>query len=671
MQLYIADEKKSRMRCCLFIFFLILGPGCMAQVRPSGMDSLWALIDTVRVDESQIELRLSIAEEISNSDIRAALELAREALRLAERYESPKLAAEAKLAIGRYYDYLGVREEAIVLLIDALSMFEELEEPREEAQALMYIGNAYWYLNQYESALKYYNRCAEYAEELNDTSLIISAINAKGAAYGNIDRMDTALVLFREAFALARKSGSREQVIHTYFNLGDLYLYSGRVDDALGIFYDLEQNYDLETYSTKYLGNLYNSMTQAFIRKGDIKWARRYAEKARLALGTYTRLTGMRNYYFNCYQIDTMENDVEAALEHYYRFSELNDSLNNSGFKERLVNLEIYFDLKAKESEIERLTLDNQFKDLQIRQRKIINYGSIAGIALLFTIVFLLVRSAVRTREKNLLLEEANKMITEQSKALQEKNAELESLIEELKTTQQHLVQSEKMASLGTLTAGIAHEINNPLNFISGGLGIIAEADKKDSGLSAKERTERRSRAFKMALDGLERASAIVRALMTFSHKGMSRQVKSDLNEIIDNTLLFLHSRLSADIRIEKDYRLKKAVAVYPEKMHQVVMNIIENAIQAVHQIRSGEKLITISTRLQDDRVILEITNNGPAIREEHLNQLFDPFFTTREPGEGTGLGLSISYSLVSDHQGTIRAENRPGQVAFIIEIPA
>jgi len=644
----------------------------------SGTDSLISLLDSTVVDENQIQLRLEIAEQISNSDITEALGYARDALKEAEEIGAMVLTAEAKLAIGTYYDYLGVRREAIDHLMEALSIFEKLDKPHEQARALMLIGNVYWYLNQFESALKYYNEASGFGQMLNDTSLIISVMNAKGAVYGNTSRMDSALILFREANILARKIESQEQVILTYYNMGDVSLYSGEIDEAIGIFYDLERNYDLENKSSKHLSNLYNSMTRAFIMKGDMKWAEKYSEKTQQALKTYTRLTETREYYFNRYMIDTVQNNSVSALHNYTRYTRLNDSLNNAGFQERLANLEIYFDLKAKEGEIERLTLDNQFKDLQIRQRKIINYGTIAGIILLFTIVFLVVRSTRRTNEKNVTLEEqkrelenANAKIRNQSKDLQDKNNELESVIDELKATQQHLVQSEKMASLGTLTAGIAHEINNPLNFISGGLGIIADAKKEGAKISEKEKKARITRAIKMAYDGLSRATGIVKALISFSHKGSSQPVKSDLHEIIDNTLLFLHSKLDKHITIRKDYRLEAPVLVYPEKMHQVIMNILDNAIHAVQKGKTVEKWIEISTIKKDDFVVIEITNNGPAIEEKHITQLFDPFFTTKDPGEGTGLGLSICYTLISEHRGNIRAANIDGKVCFTVEIPA
>jgi len=656
----------------LFAFTQIAGS---ANARDT--DSLAALLDTTHMSREQVELRLKIAEEIANSDIKGALDFALAALHQAEALGAKSLVAESKLSIGEYYDYLGVKEEAIVHLTDALEIFEELGRPREQARAIMLIGNAYWYLNQFSSAMKYYSRASAIGHSLNDTILIIGCMNATGAVYGNTGHMDSALILFREANEMARQIGSRDQVILTYYNMGDVNLFNGQIDNALGIFHDLESNYDLENVNTKHLSNLYNSITLAHIKKGELKWAKRYLEKTREVLDSYGRLTEFRDYYHNSFRIDSIEGNSESALLNYQNYSRLTDSLNSAAFQDRLANLEIYFDLQAVEREIERLTLDNQYKDLLIKQKRLINYGAGTGILLLITILFLLVRSAIKTREKNEMLEKqkdelerANMKIRAQSMDLLEKNSELESVIEELKATQQHLVQSEKMASLGTLTAGVAHEINNPLNFISGGLGIIEETDKEGIDMSEKEKKDRRQKATSLAYDGLKRASGIVKALMTFSHRGSSKKTPSDVHNIINNSLLFLQSKLTDKVEVRKEYKLTGQVPVFQDKLHQVILNLLDNAIYAVAQLKEGDQIIGISTKEENGFAVIQVFNNGPAISEGHINQLFDPFFTTKEPGEGAGLGLSISYNLIAAHNGNIRAKNQADGVSFIVEIP-
>jgi len=620
-----------------------------SQVWSQHLDSLKALRDTTLISGEQIDLQLQIAYELSDSDIREAIDLANHALREAEEIASVRWTAEAKLAIGIFYDYIGVNKEAADLLIEAFKSFVELGDSLKQANTLMHIGNTYFYIDQFGQALEYFNQVSGYGRSLNDTSLIISGLNAIAAVYGNTSRMDSALILIKEALALSRQIGSLQQEILAYYNMGDVYLYSGRRTQALEVFHDLENFYDLRENSPKHLSNLYNSMTKAYLEKHNLRMAKQYSDSTLHALQENMRLTQYKEYYLYLFRIDSTEGNPDLALAHFIRYTELNDSLNNASFKERLANLGIYLQLESKENQIERLTLDNQFKDLKIRQKRLTNYGYVTFSLLMLTIVFLVIRSYRKIQEKNILLEKQK---------------------EDLKAAQQRLVQSEKMASIGTLTAGIAHEINNPLNFISGGLNIVQELQEGTDWEGREEERQRCLQATKMAFDGLDRAVGVVKALMTFSHRGGFKKVETDLNETIDNTLMFLNSKISDEIQVIKKYKLEQQVPVFPEKIHQVIMNILDNAIFAVNMEPSRPRTISISTGKKGKDIFLSFSNTGPSIAEEHLDQLFDPFFTTKDPGQGTGLGLSICYTLVSEHGGEIQVKNTRDGVNFTITLP-
>lgn len=299
------------------------------------------------------------------------------------------------------------------------------------------------------------------------------------------------------------------------------------------------------------------------------------------------------------------------------------------------------------------------------------------AISSYFTLVFVLIISYVRLRTQMLKRQKAH-LIKEIRKATQEinrqhdlvtvKNLELEAALEELKATQQHLVQSEKMASLGTLISGIAHEINNPLNYIACGAHLIEDIKQEIEQSYKIERKSELDFSIKSIKEGLERASLIVKSLNTFAYQGKSRIKEHDLNEILDSTLLFLHSKISTSVKIEKDFRLNQKVPVYSEKIHQVFLNIIDNAIYAAQQ--QTEKKISIKTSKVSGMAQVEVYNQGNPIPEELKTKIFDPFFTTKNPGEGTGLGLSICYSIIKEHGGSITVKNQPQGVSFIILIP-
>jgi two-component system NtrC family sensor kinase len=248
-----------------------------------------------------------------------------------------------------------------------------------------------------------------------------------------------------------------------------------------------------------------------------------------------------------------------------------------------------------------------------------------------------------------------------------ERTLKLEESLETLKSIRQQLVQSEKMASLGTLTAGIANEIDNPLNAIKGGMHMLENPTDEESKESARY----------MIWESFEKIRKILKVLMTFSKSDTEKPVKSDLHEIIDNTLLIIRSRFGDNIRIIPEYRLKGTIPVFPDKLHQVLLNIFDNAIYAIqHKEQPKDEFIRISTwevkarTIAETRAIIEICNSGPGIPDQDISNIFDPFFTTKEPGEGTGLGLSLSYSLIKDHKGEIEVHNVPDGVCFVISLP-
>jgi C4-dicarboxylate-specific signal transduction histidine kinase len=181
---------------------------------------------------------------------------------------------------------------------------------------------------------------------------------------------------------------------------------------------------------------------------------------------------------------------------------------------------------------------------------------------------------------------------------------------------------------------------------------------------------QRCDEAIGMVSEGTKRATEIVKALMTFSYRGTPVLKHANINNIIDNTLLFLKINISPDIEIRKKYHLTREIPIYTDKIHQVVMIILDNAIYAVNQRKKKNKKITIATNLDDNLAVITISNNGPAISDEHINQIFDPFFTTKAPDEGAGLGLSICYTLIAEHNGSISVKNDNEGVSFIIGLP-
>ncbi|MCW7482230.1 ATP-binding protein [Leptospira kanakyensis] len=241
---------------------------------------------------------------------------------------------------------------------------------------------------------------------------------------------------------------------------------------------------------------------------------------------------------------------------------------------------------------------------------------------------------------------------------------ELKQTLEELKERQNQLIESEKMASLGLLSAGIAHEINNPLNFILGGYFGVREILEGSNLVS--EKTELYLEAIK---EGVDRTSKIVKGLNQFTRSGDSFDEHFDLHDILENCLTVLVHSLRDRILVVKDYYPHPLIVKGNSgKIHQVFLNILTNAIQAMD---ADSGILGLKSFLRNEFVVIEISDTGGGIPEEFQNQIRNPFFTTKDPGKGVGLGLPIAYKIIEDHKGLIEMESIWGKGSiFRIKLP-
>jgi len=297
-----------------------------------------------------------------------------------------------------------------------------------------------------------------------------------------------------------------------------------------------------------------------------------------------------------------------------------------------------------------------------------------------------------RSRELTSLNRNLEEKVMARTRALEDANREMAEAYHELKETQFQLVQSEKLASLGQLVAGIAHEIKNPLNFIYGNTGFLrdyiikmeqlVELYEQVSALGEEEK--RRVERFKEDIgyafiiqdlqtlvdnfeEGAQRIHSIVGDLRTFSRMETGEFKPIDLHEAIDLALNLLHNEFKGRVEIVKQYGDIPQVEGQMGKINQVLMNLLINAGQAI----PGEGRITITTRKAGRYVEIIVEDNGEGMTPDQLEHIFEPFFTTKPVGAGTGLGLSISYAIIQDHRGTITVSSKPGEgSSFCISLP-
>jgi PAS domain S-box-containing protein len=243
------------------------------------------------------------------------------------------------------------------------------------------------------------------------------------------------------------------------------------------------------------------------------------------------------------------------------------------------------------------------------------------------------------------------RLVIEQTSNLAATNEELQLTLYHLKNAQSQLIQSEKMASLGVLTAGVSHEINNPLNYIMGGYVGLENYFNENGQLN----DEQISILLNSIKTGVDRASNIVRGLNQFSRNNEAFMEECDIHSILNNCLVMINNQFKNRIDIHK-YFTNETIKVSGNvgKLHQVFINILTNSSQAINEKGS----ISIKTQKQNETIIIEISDSGNGISKENLAKITDPFFTTKDPGKGTGLGLAIVYNIIQDHKGTIEFQS-------------
>jgi len=259
-------------------------------------------------------------------------------------------------------------------------------------------------------------------------------------------------------------------------------------------------------------------------------------------------------------------------------------------------------------------------------------------------------------RSLNLMLSR----LDENKKELQAHITSLEEANAELKKTQQELIMSEKLASVGRLATGIAHEIGNPMGIILGYLDLLKRSD-----LSPDEKADFLERAE----SEITRINDIIRQLLDFSRPAGGEPVRVGLHELLDATIRILKPQpLMSDVQVDVSFDASHdSIWADPNQVQQVVLNVMLNAADAMHQ----EKRLTIETSNTPDRIRIRFKDTGSGIPEEDLGRIFDPFYTTKPPGEGTGLGLSVSHTIIRNLGGIIRAENNRGTgITVTIDIP-
>ena len=480
--------------------------------------------------------------------------------------------------MGNIYSALGNYPEALKNFFAALKIKEEIGDKQSIANSYNNLGNAYYSQHEYAQALKYYLSALKIRQETDDKSGIASSYNNIGVIYNDNGNYSDALKYQLASLKIENQIGNAEGVASSYDNIGLIYSHQKNYNKALQYFLDyLKSSEELEDKSS--IADAYNNLGSVYTTLGNTSDASLYLNKGLSMAKEVGSIDFIKSAYEGMAQLDSVQGNFKQSLEHYKLYVIYRDSLFNEENTKKLVQSQMQYDFDKKDSQSKA---EQEKKDAEAKRIKNIQYLAIAALGIIVLAVLLI---AFIQYKHNKDKQKANVL-------LQQQKEKVESTLTELKSTQAQLIQSEKMASLGELTAGIAHEIQNPLNFVNNFSEVNKEmidemqqemdkgnyTDAKEISNNIKDNEEKINHHGK-------RADAIVKGMLQHSRQTSGTKEPTDINALCDEYLRLSYHGLrakdkefNADFKTDFDESIGK-IKIVPQDFGRVLLNLYQQCI--------------------------------------------------------------------------------------------
>ncbi|HMK19581.1 MAG TPA: ATP-binding protein [Chitinophagaceae bacterium] len=610
-------------------------------------------------DTNEVKRLIGIADEYRFSKPDSSVIIAEEALSLARQLNFVRGEGQALITLGEDHRLGGDFPQALEALFDALQISRSIGNQEMEAGCLNFIGVAYVDLGESRQGLNYLFQAKELNEKHSFTIMICFGLTSIGVAYEQLNILDSALFFHEHAYQILSniksmditRSPLRSLILR---HLGNVQYHLGNYDKALSYYREVISNNDLLNISSsqfqiaEYFFNIKNNTDSSLYY-------------ALLAFNNGHR-SFQKIFILDASKILAKLYKATNKLDSAYYYHEIALAMNDSLFGQE------------KTHKIQLLAINEQQRQQEIRQERESLKNKIRIYILLAAVgVFLLL--AIIFYRNNRQKQKANKV--------------LETTLTHLRSTQSQLIQSEKMASLGELTAGIAHEIQNPLNFVNNFSDVNTELiDEAEQEMNKGNFNETKA-ILKNIKENEEkinhhgkRADAIVKGMLQHSRSNSGQKEPTDVNALADEYLRLAYHGLrakdksfNADIKTDFDESIGK-INIIPQEIGRVILNLINNAFYSVDEKKKQdqdgyEPNVSVSTKKANGKVEISVKDNGNGIPQKVLDKIFQPFFTTKPTGQGTGLGLSLSYDIVRAHGGEIKVKTKENEgTEFIIKLP-
>jgi signal transduction histidine kinase len=661
-----------------FVFSLLIVCSIAITQTKETIDSLQHQFATANDDRSRINIQIWLCAVYRLGNTDSSLFYGQEALKASQQinYPTGEILASSFMAIT--LEQMGDLPKALEMAFKALQLAKSNKLESMTSPALNAIGEVYIILKDYPKALNYLQKQRSISQDEGNIEGLAYALSDIGLVYEEMNQLDSAIYYVQQAIEVFRKINRDEPFV--YKTMGDIKLKSGNRGEALN-FYQKSLQIATNNNERRASALAYNKI--AFF----------YKNNNQPDSGIYYALNAIKESEL----ISQKKTIMEAAIllsEFYeqtntkeaFRYLKIADAYKDSLFGAG--NLQAIQALVTKEEEHQK-----EIEDAKVKyQSKLKQYALIAGLGILLLVASILYRNNRHKQKANIVL--------------RQQKEEIQTTLSQLKSTQSQLIQSEKMASLGELAAGIAHEIQNPLNFVNNFSEVNKELLTEMNEEIEKGNLAEVKVIAKNVIDNQQkinhhgkRADAIVKGMLQHSRTSTGQKEPTDINALADEYLRLAYhgfrakdKSFNADIKTDFDNSIGK-INIIPQDIGRVVLNLISNAFYVVDEKKKSmppspkgeegaasfdyEPVVTVKTKrlgppLGDrGKIEIRVADNGNGIPQKVLDKIFQPFFTTKPTGQGTGLGLSLSYDIVKAHGGELKVETKEGQGSeFIIFLP-
>ncbi|MEJ0106071.1 MAG: ATP-binding protein [Bacteroidota bacterium] len=671
------------------MLLLLLPHFVTAQFQQKQIDSMYLALQHAANDTVRMELYKSLGFFYDDVNLDSSVYYNEKGIEIAHQLQLKLNEAEILMGLSFPLTKIGNYPRSLKVLMQSSDIAENPSNEKSASYLLkgqtpriyrltilgnIHLGLGYLYINtgNYEKGIAIYPEGLRIAESIRDTVMLANMYGDMGVAYNNLNKLDSALLTRQKALRYFSALPFEERKFEgdVFAGIGDIYAQMGNLTLA-------RENYEKAIGVSKtqnnpaLLGEAYLKLAKYYQSFNNTDSSLLYAKKALDAF----KIVGKEKLKAVAYRmISDFYSDpknTDSSFTYLRMATALHDSLDKAE-KKNLREFQLAgFNEQMRLQELEKEKIQTQ--------TKIRTYAMLAGIGVFMLIAFLLYKNSRNRQKANVLL--------------QKQKEELQSALSELKSTQSQLIQSEKMASLGELTAGIAHEIQNPLNFVNNfsevNTELIEELEQEiDKGNLGEVKTiakDIKDNEQKINHHG-KRADVIVKGMLQHSQSSSSIKEPTGINALADEYLRLAYHGLrakdksfNATLKTDFDEKIGN-INIIPQDIGRVLLNLYNNAFYAVNekkkQASAGlatlyEPAVSVSTKKVSDKVLISVKDNGNGIPQKIVDKIFQPFFTTKPTGQGTGLGLSLAYDIIKAHNGEIKTETKAnGETIFLIQLP-